>query len=47
VENERFKNIYGVDNFNHANYDLVINSTNATPQQMADIIYAKYLEYVS
>jgi len=47
VENERFKQIYGVDNFDHANYDLVIDSTNATPQEMADIIYAKYQERVS
>jgi len=46
VENERFKQIYGVDNFDYANYDLVIDSTNATPGEMADVIFEKYLEYV-
>ncbi len=37
-ENVRFKDIYGVDNFDYANYDLIIDSTYATPEDIADLI---------
>ena len=30
-ENTRFKDIYGVDNLDYANYDMIIDSTSATP----------------
>jgi len=42
VENERFKQIYGVDNFDYSNYNLVIDSTYAPPELMASVIYEKY-----
>jgi cytidylate kinase len=45
LENERFKEIYGVDNFNYLNYNLVIDSTFASQQVLADIIYDKYQEF--
>jgi len=44
MENERFKDIYGVDNFDYANYDLVIDSTFASPDDMAAIIYENFLK---
>jgi len=45
LENERFKDIYGVDNLDYSNYNLVIDSTHATPEELADLIYAKYQAY--
>lgn len=45
LENERFKEIYGVDNFDYANYDLVIDSTFATPDEIAGIVYDRYRDY--
>lgn len=42
LENDRFKKIYNVDNLDPNNYDLVIDSTNLTPDQLADTIYEKY-----
>ena len=37
-ENTRFKKIYGVDNFDYNNYDLIIDSTTATPELIANVI---------
>ncbi len=37
-ENSRFKKIYGVDNFDYNNYDLIIDSTSATPEMIAKVI---------
>lgn len=37
-ENTRFKDIYGVDNLDYANYDMIIDSTSATPEQIANAI---------
>lgn len=37
-ENSRFKDIYKVDNFNYNNYDLIIDSTSATPEMIAKAI---------
>ena len=37
-ENTRFKDIYGVDNLEYANYDMIIDSTSATPEQIANAI---------
>jgi len=45
VENERFKQIYGVDNFDYSNYNLVIDSTYASPEKLAGIIYDKYKKH--
>ena len=45
LENERFRNIYNVDSFDYLNYNIVIDSTNATPQELANIIYSHYLSY--
>jgi len=45
VENERFKQIYNVDNFDYSNYNLVIDSTYASPEKLASVIYNKYKKY--
>ena len=37
-ENRRYKDIYGVDNFDYANYDLIVDSTSATQYEIADLI---------
>ncbi len=44
-ENKRYKAIYGVDNFDYNNYDLVIDSTTATPEQIAEIIIKETKQY--
>lgn len=44
-ENQRFKDIYGVDNFDYRNYDLIIDSTTATPEQIAEMIVCQAEEY--
>lgn len=45
-ENKRYKAIYGVDNLDLNNYDLVIDSTSASPEQIAEtmIHFAKEFE---
>ncbi len=37
-ENKRYKEIYGVDNLDYSNYDLILDSTNATPEEIAALI---------
>ena len=47
LENERYWKLYGVRKENESNYDLVIDTTNLTPEQVADKIeqeYKKWLE---
>ena len=44
LENERFIEIYGVDYFDYSNYDLVIDSTNAAPDELAALVYEKFME---
>jgi cytidylate kinase len=45
LENERFIDIYGVDNFDYSNYNLVIDSTYSTPDELAGIIYDRFQDY--
>lgn len=42
LENQRFTEIYGVDNLDYSNYNFVLDATNAAPEELADIIYAKF-----
>ena len=46
TENDRYLEIYNIDNTHIENYDLMINSTNLTPEQIADIIYKNYKKFV-
>jgi len=45
LENERFKTIYNADYFDYFNYNLVIDSTYATPGDIAELIYDRYQDY--
>ncbi len=47
LENERYWELYGVRKEDESNYDLVLDTTNLTPDQVADVIeeeYRKWLE---
>lgn len=43
-EIERYKNVYGVDITDMANYDLVVSVDGKTPDEVADEIIAAYLK---
>ena len=42
-ENERYKKYYGVDNLDMSNYDLILDSSNKSPDELAEeiVTYAK------
>ena len=42
LERERFLAIYGVDYTDPSNYDLVIDSTSSSPDEMSDIIIREF-----
>lgn len=42
LENERYFQLYGVSKEDESNYDLVIDTTNLTPQEVADKIKESY-----
>lgn len=44
LERERFLSIYGVDYADPANYDLVVDSTNRTSDEVAEIIIRAFCE---
>ena len=44
-ENRRYKELYGVDNFDYSNYNLIIDSTIAGPDLIADLIYECYKKF--
>ncbi len=46
TENDRYTAIYNTNNLNMDNYDLVIDSTNLTQQQIADKIYKEYKKFL-
>ena len=41
-ENKRYEKLYGIKKHDHNNYDLVIDTTNLTPNDVADIIIKEY-----
>lgn len=45
LERERFRKLYSIDYYDMNNYDLVIESTNATPEQIAEEIRRSFEEY--
>lgn len=45
LEIDRYKKIYKQDLSNMKNFDLVIDSTNKTPQQLVDEIWAEYQKF--
>lgn len=42
IENERYLELYNINNTNLKNYDLVIDSSNQTPSEIVDIIFKNY-----
>ena len=46
LENERYKQIYGFNNLDMNNYDLVLDTSNRTPESLADELYENYLKYI-
>ena len=46
LENERYFNLYGVRKEDESNYDLVIDTTTLTPNQVADKIKEEYLKWL-
>lgn len=45
-ENSRYLELYGANNLNSKNYDLVISSSNKTPEEIASIIYENYQKFM-
>ena len=45
VENTRYMELYQTNNLNLNNYDLIVDSSNLTPQEVMNIIYEKYIEH--
>ena len=41
-ESKRYREFYGVDNLNLFNYDLVVDTTHASPDEVADCLCAAY-----
>ena len=46
LENERYFNLYGVRKEDESNYDLIIDTTNLTPQEVSDKIKEAYLTWL-
>lgn len=46
LENERYWNVYGVRKEDESNYDLVLDTTNLTPEQVADKIKQEYEKWL-
>jgi len=46
LENERYLELYGVRKEDESNYDLVLDTTNLTPDQVADVIEEKYKKWL-
>ncbi len=45
LENQRYQQIYGFNNLDKTNYDLVLDSTNKTPEELAHEVYEKCVQY--
>ncbi len=46
LENERYFNVYGIRKEEPSNYDLIIDTTQLTPADVADRIIKEYLEWL-
>ena len=45
-EIERYKKIYGVDVSDMNNYDLVVDTTNMSQQEVAEYVYNEYIKWI-
>ena len=46
MENERYWKLYHVHKDDMSNYDLVIDTTNMKPEEVAQLIITKYNEWL-
>lgn len=46
IENQRYLELYGTNNLDLTNYDLVIDSSNKTPKELAEIVYIAYQDFM-
>lgn len=46
LENERYFNLYNVKKEDESNYDLIIDTTNLIPQEVADRIKEEYFKWI-
>lgn len=46
AENERYMELYNTNNLNMKNYNLVLDSSNLLPEQMADKIFVEYQKFL-
>lgn len=46
TENERYLETYGINNLNNKNYDLIISSSNKTPEELCDEIFKEYQKFL-
>lgn len=46
LENERYWNLYHVHKEDMSNYDLVVDTTNKTPKEVAEIIEKEYFKWL-
>ncbi len=46
LENERYWKLYRVHKEDISNYDLVVDTTNITPEQAADVIINEYMKWL-
>ncbi len=44
-ERERFMQIYGVDYYDHNNFNIIIDTTNRTPEEIVEIIMENFERY--
>ena len=44
-ENERYLKLYGIKKDNYNNYDLIVDTTNKAPEEVADIIIENYKKW--
>lgn len=46
-ENTRYKRIYGVDNLDYRNFDLIVDSATISPEALAELILAEFKRYAA
>lgn len=47
IENERYYNVYNIRKDDMSHYDLVLDTTNLTPEEVKEKILAKYFEWLN
>lgn len=45
AENTRYKRIYGADNLDYGNFDLIVDSATISPEALAELILAEFRKY--